>query len=561
MPDVSSRMRKTDMRNAPSRAADAYGLSAYLRGDRAAPARASYLVEPLRLLCEAVCSAQNLHPHVLEQFGVGHGDAVLRWDWYAACTLVADFDSARGNRKRHRHAETTARVRCEALLKRCLARIEHLQGRVDFWPNLDVSDVLLDYRLLAGVLSLCLAECGYTGALDYIREEAGDLLQEGEGNPALAAVVLGLTGEHRETYRDGQGALGILAWAIENGQALLKGATRDLAIEDDLAERVASIRKISRQQPEPEESEPFAVAAPLTPALAVFPDMSHLPGKKRSDSTLSHTQQSPLTEHGHLAKKLLGLVQVPDLAVFVAALDAEFPWYRKVTRSLAADLGRGRFARFRNVLLHGKPGSAKTRYARRVLELAGLQTVLYSAAGASDSTWGSTSRQWSTGRLSTVAGLIARVQQANVGVVLDELDKLPPPGVGGQNGRLDEVLLPFLESTSAKALFDSYVECALDLSAVSYIATANDLSRVSGPLRDRFRLIKAPLPTVEDLPVIVSTIHREILTEQGLDPAWAEPLAQDEIDILASRWRGGSLRGLRRMVEVLVDGRPAGAAH
>ncbi|MCJ2088543.1 AAA family ATPase [Methylobacterium sp. E-005] len=428
---------------------------------------------------------------------------------------------------------------------------------------------------LARLCDIVLAETGDASAL---ARNAAWAEGRQDDHPALTAFAVGArallaTGWPGPTFvwYPEIGCLEVHAIARRDGQAILDRAA---ALQDGDKDRAGIVRRatptgrrgphpgpgpVDHRDPGPEDEPAFEAKPPKALTLVVFPDLSHLPGKPKTTGA-TYTHQSPLAEHGHLAKVALPLSEAPDLRVFVEALDREFPWYRDVTRVLAADLGRGTSARFRNALLHGRPGSAKTRYARRAMELAGLPVLVYSAGGTADATFGSTSRQWSTGRLSTPAGLIARMQRANVGLVLDELDKVPPPGTG-HNGRLDEVLLPFLEPDSARAVHDTYVEAPLDLSAVSYLATANDLGRVPGPLRDRFRLIEAPLPRPEDLPALVRSMTAEIMVEQGLDAAWGEPLAQDELDLLATAWRGGSLRGLRRMVEVMLDGRPAGLAQ
>lgn len=428
---------------------------------------------------------------------------------------------------------------------------------------------------LARLCDVVLAETGDARALARNATWTEGLLDD---FPALTPFAIGArallaTGWPGPTFiwYPEVGCLGVHAAARRDGQIILD---RFAALQDVAEDRAGIVRRatptgrrgphpgpgpVDDRYPGPEDEPDIEMKLPRGQTLVVFPDLSHLPGKAKTQGA-TFTQQSPLAEHGHLAKVALPLSKAPDLRAFIEALDREFPWYREVTRTLAMDLGRGKFARFRNTMLYGRPGSAKTRYARQALELAGLPVLVYSAGGSADATFGPTSRQWSTGRLSTPAGLIARTRRANVGVVVDELDKLPPPGTG-HNGRLDEVLLPYLEPDSARAVHDTYVEAPLDLSAVSYLATANDLSRVPGPLRDRFRLIEAPLPRPEDLPVLVRSMTSEILSEQGLDPLWGEPLAQDELDVLAQAWRGGSLRGLRRMVEVLLDGRPAGAVQ
>ena len=302
------------------------------------------------------------------------------------------------------------------------------------------------------------------------------------------------------------------------------------------------------------------IAEPEAPTLVVVPYLGHLLGRAGDKSSVARSH-TPLAQYGHLAEKALPLVQAPDPAAFQATLDAEFPWYRDVTAILARHLARGRYVKLPNILLHGGVGTAKTSYARRALELTGLRTTLHAVAGANDSMWGSVSQAWSTGKVSLPLALIAQAMQGTVGIVLDELDKLPPPGTGGQNGRFDEVILPFLEATSSKAMLDTYLEASVNLSAVTYLATANDVRKVGSVLRDRFQCIAAPVPRVEDLPVIVRQMQVELLEEQGFDARWLVPFGQDQIDLLASQWRPGSLRGLRRMVEILLDGQAVGTLN
>ncbi len=109
-------------------------------------------------------------------------------------------------------------------------------------------------------------------------------------------------------------------------------------------------------------------------------------------------------------------------------------------------------------------------------------------------------------------------------------------------GRLDETILPFLErGSTAKAIHDPAFECALDLSAVSYILTANSLDGLSSPLRDRCQVLHWPAPREQDLPIVAASILDGIRQERGLDEAWCPALDGDELDAI-SVWRGGSLR-------------------
>jgi hypothetical protein len=53
----------------------------------------------------------------------------------------------------------------------------------------------------------------------------------------------------------------------------------------------------------------------------------------------------------------------------------------------------------------------------------------------------------------------------------------------------------------------------------------------------------------------------EIRAERFEDEVWCPDLDFGEMEILAKRWRGGSLRPLRRMIETILAGRMAFAAR
>ena len=283
--------------------------------------------------------------------------------------------------------------------------------------------------------------------------------------------------------------------------------------------------------------------------LVVFPTMEHLPQPSKS---VSDRGDSPRAVAEPWAGKGMPLTPAPDPSAFAARLRALFPWAGTVIDAYTGDIVGAPYAALRPRILLGPPGCGKTAFARAVIETAGLDVTVFGAAGTMDGgAFAGTSRQWGSWRPSTPAQGCLRFGKASHGIVVDEVEK------GGDSrrwGRLDETILPFLErGSTARAIHDLAFETALDLSAVSYALTANTLAGVSTALLDRCQVLAWPAPRAEDLPVVAAGIVEEIRRDRGLDAAWCPDLDPEEMSLIP--WAGGSMRPLRRMVEVVVASR------
>ncbi len=287
------------------------------------------------------------------------------------------------------------------------------------------------------------------------------------------------------------------------------------------------------------------------PSIIVFPTIGD------PDENLRAREAKKMIEP--VLAKSIPLVAPPNLKVVRHNLVAAFPHAGDIIDAVLKDVSSRRTAEghpyigFRPVLLVGEPGSGKSTFAQQVGEMLGLKPLLYGcAASTPDGMFGSTARAWGTGMMSTPASHILRNGIANPLVVLDEIEKA---GSSKNNGSLLDVILPMLESSTASQIYCSHLKAPTNLSKICWIATANSLSSLSAPLRDRFRIMHFPVPSNLHLAKLADSLLYTIARDRGLDLRWASALTAVEIEMVRQHWRGGSIRALRRLVEVVFDAR------
>lgn len=329
---------------------------------------------------------------------------------------------------------------------------------------------------------------------------------------------------------------------------VLRGGAGMLAPPDgDLALELDDFMAGTKDLPDPDE--PASLPEPVGRSLGVVGSLEHLP---KPAKYAQERRDSPRAEFERIEKKMLPLTAAPDPHRFVEEGSAAAPWMRPVFEVIAQDLVGAPYARTRPTALVSRPGTGKTAAIRLIAYGLGIPLRIYNAAGSADGSFGGTSRQWATGRASIPLQTILQEGVANVMIGVDEIEK---SSLDRRNGSLSDTLLPFLERENARQIFDPYIEAPVDLSAVSFIVTANSLDGVPGPLRDRLRILEVPAPRAEHLPIVAANLVAEIRAERGLDEAWMPDLDGDDISLLGRYWKGGSLRPLRRLVETVLAGR------
>jgi ATP-dependent Lon protease len=245
----------------------------------------------------------------------------------------------------------------------------------------------------------------------------------------------------------------------------------------------------------------------------------------------------------------LPLSPVPALHKVRSQLLFEFPYAEAVIDFALADLVGRRTIRLRPLLLVGDAGGGKSRFARRLGETLGLSVWRTDASRSDGAVFGGTDKRWYSAEPCHPFLAITQAKHANPLVLIDELEKA---ATRTDYGRFWDCLLAFLEPETAARYPDPALQTNLDLSQVSYVATANSLDPLPSPLRDRFRVVSFPKPSAADLTSLLPAVIADLSLERGLDSRWVEPLTGTERETIAAHWRGGSVRRLRRVVEVLL---------
>lgn len=244
----------------------------------------------------------------------------------------------------------------------------------------------------------------------------------------------------------------------------------------------------------------------------------------------------------------LPLVTAKDLHSTNEALLSEFPYASAQIRTLLESLTEHRPIRFRPTIIVGDPGSGKSHFCRRLMEALGLHYTMVPFAGISDSAFIGTARRYATGEPSMPVSTIVAHKIANPGLILDEVEKA---GTGNQNGNALESMLPMLEGVTASAYQDPYLQARVDIGHVNWLMTANSLSPLSRPFRDRCRIVQFPSPTKEHIGTYVSNILPLLARDRG-QPVEMFRLEAPHWESLQN-WTDGSFRTLRKMLEAIID--------
>jgi ATP-dependent Lon protease len=282
----------------------------------------------------------------------------------------------------------------------------------------------------------------------------------------------------------------------------------------------------------------------LAQALGL-PTLVVMPKDKASKLNNYHSAYKDLVDAA------LPLVVARDVAMIRSMLHAEFPHATAAVELLLRDLRDAKPVTLRPICLVGAPGAGKSRLVRRLADLVrNLFAYRFVASSSSDNQFGGTGKAWANTEPSVPARAVQQSKTANPVVMIDEIDKAAERN---WNGRLWDAILPFLDRETNSRYRDQSLDCELDLSRVSYVATANDVTKLPSPLRDRLRIVKVPTPS---LPQLAAQVMRDMALDdesRQADP----PLAGDELAVIGRAWERSkfSMRALQKAVGATLEAR------
>lgn len=253
---------------------------------------------------------------------------------------------------------------------------------------------------------------------------------------------------------------------------------------------------------------------------------------KTTDSTDVTAARAVLDADHH------GLDEVKDRMVEYLAVRA-----RRARRGLEVVGGRGSGA---VLVLVGPPGVGKTSLGESVARALGREFVRVALGGVRDEAEIRGHRRTYVGAM---PGRIVRAMKEagsmNPVVLLDEIDKVGSDFRGDPAAALLEVLDPAQNHTFR----DHYLDLDLDLSDVLFIATANVMDTIPGPLLDRMELITVDGYTEDDKVAIARDflVPRQ-LERNALTPEEVRITDEALREIAANHTREAGVRQMERLI-------------
>src|SRR3989442_1605443 len=388
----------------------------------------------------------------------------------------------------------------------------------------------------------------------------GTLAKISQIQRGLGGVQLLLHGEKRGAalhYLEIQGHLQAVVREVEDLPPLRPEDPAFVALHREARERAAEVEELRKRfaaselpeaggkEVDRELSRLERASKDSTEAQVVRPyleTMAELPWNKRAEESLDLKRAAPILEEDHY-----GLKDVKDEVL-------EFLSVRQLRQRTPPSEAPGneddKQSKGSILLFVGPPGVGQTSIAQSIARAMGRPYVRISLGGARDEADIRGHRRTYVGAMPD--RIIQGMKQAgakNPVFLLDEVDKL---GVSFQ-GDPAAALLEVLDPAQNDSFTDHYLGVPFDLSEVLFIATANFLQSIPGPLLDRLETVNfAGYTEREKLEIAKRYLVPRQVREKGLSPEQLTIADEAVSAIIASYTREAGVRQLERGIGKLA---------
>ncbi len=345
----------------------------------------------------------------------------------------------------------------------------------------------------------------------------------------------------------------VLRLSVEIGEqtkASLDQRQREVLLREQMA-------AIQRQLGEGEEGKKAEIAE-LTAAIAKANMPKEVEEQAKKELRRLERMPEAAAEHGMVRTYLDWLIELPwglpeeapiDIAQARRILDEDHYGLEKIKRRIIEYLAVRKLApqgKAPILCFVGPPGVGKTSLGQSIARAMQRKFVRVSLGGVHDEAEIRGHRRTYIGALpGNIVQAIRKAGSRNCVMMLDEIDKLGA-GIHGDPGA---ALLEVLDPEQNNTFRDNYLGVPFDLSRVVFIATANMLDTVPGPLRDRMEIISlAGYTGSEKLEIAKRYLLRRQWEANGLKEGQVEVADAALREIIRQYTREAGVRNLEREI-------------
>ena len=238
-----------------------------------------------------------------------------------------------------------------------------------------------------------------------------------------------------------------------------------------------------------------------------------------------------------------------DIAKIRNKLDSDHYGMKEVKERIIEAIAVKQLCKEKNnqmiLCLAGPPGVGKTSIAKSIAEALGKSYARVALGGVHDESEIRGHRRTYLGAMQgRIMHAMTQAKTNNPLILLDEIDKL------GNDFRGDptSALLEVLDSEQNFSFYDHYIDMPFDLSQVLFVTTANNLSSIPAPLRDRMDIIELSSYTSEEkLNIAKKHLIKKQLKKNGLTSKNFKITDSALVDLIENYTREAGVRTLERL--------------